>query len=145
MASIPSTCRAAVLEKANAGLAIKQVPVRQPKEGEVLVKVKASSVCHTDVIVGSGAFGDLLYVASPILRNRSKSCIQHLSDPGHSPKIPGHEIVGSVVALGPGVTKWKIGQVVGGGWHGGHCSELRIASLLAKISKSTAWWPWDTD
>ncbi|KAJ3047772.1 hypothetical protein HK097_011227 [Rhizophlyctis rosea] len=34
--------------------------------------------------------------------------------------ILGHEIVGKVVALGPGEKKWKIGDRVGGGWHGGH-------------------------
>ena len=60
MASIPSTCKAAVFEKANAGLVIKQVPVKQPGKGQVLVKVKACSICHTDMVVGAGQFGDLL-------------------------------------------------------------------------------------
>jgi D-arabinose 1-dehydrogenase-like Zn-dependent alcohol dehydrogenase len=41
----------------------------------------------------------------------------------HFPRIPGHEIVGEVVATGPGVTQWKHGARVGGGWHGGHCFE----------------------
>ena len=37
-----------------------------------------------------------------------------------SPLILGHEIIGDVVAVGPEETKWKIGDRVGGGWHGGH-------------------------
>jgi D-arabinose 1-dehydrogenase-like Zn-dependent alcohol dehydrogenase len=37
------------------------------------------------------------------------------------PRIPGHEIVGDVVSVGSGVTRFKVGQRVGSGWHGGHC------------------------
>jgi D-arabinose 1-dehydrogenase-like Zn-dependent alcohol dehydrogenase len=39
------------------------------------------------------------------------------------PRIPGHEIVGIIVAIPPSEKKWKLGQRVGGGWHGGHCLE----------------------
>ena len=39
------------------------------------------------------------------------------------PRIPGHEIVGDVVAVSSAETKWKAGERVGGGWHRGHCSE----------------------
>jgi len=38
----------------------------------------------------------------------------------HSPRIPGHEVVGTVVAVGPEEKKWKVGDRVGGAWHGGH-------------------------
>ena len=34
--------------------------------------------------------------------------------------VPGHEIVGTVVELGPGEKNWKVGDRVGGAWHGGH-------------------------
>src|SRR5204862_685225 len=37
------------------------------------------------------------------------------------PRVPGHEVVGVVDAVGAGVTQWKGGQRVGVGWHGGHC------------------------
>ena len=37
-----------------------------------------------------------------------------------SPLVPGHEIIGHVVAVGEDVTKWKEGDYVGGTWHGGH-------------------------
>ena len=39
------------------------------------------------------------------------------------PRIPGHEIIGEVVAVSPNEKKWKIGDRIGGGWHGGHCNE----------------------
>lgn len=37
------------------------------------------------------------------------------------PRVPGHEIVGEVVATGTGEQLWKVGDRVGAGWHGGHC------------------------
>jgi D-arabinose 1-dehydrogenase-like Zn-dependent alcohol dehydrogenase len=40
---------------------------------------------------------------------------------GGFPRIPGHEIVGDVVAIPASENKWEIGDRVGGGWHGGHC------------------------
>ncbi len=44
-----------------------------------------------------------------------------LGFPIQYPRIPGHEIVGDVVAVPPTEKTWKGGQRVGGGWHGGHC------------------------
>lgn len=69
--SIPKTCKAQVFEEANAGLVYKDVPVTQPselKEGEILIKVLACGVCHSDSAFGTGAFGPLF------------------------PRIPGHEV-----------------------------------------------------
>ncbi len=34
--------------------------------------------------------------------------------------VPGHEVIGNVVALGPGESNWKVGDRVGAPWHGGH-------------------------
>ena len=45
------------------------------------------------------------------------------------PRVPGHEIVGEIVVLGPGETHFKIGQRVGGGWHGGHCGRCKNCSV----------------
>lgn len=94
--SIPSSCKAMVFEKAGAGLVLKDVPVSAPKKGEVLIKSLACGVCHSDSVVGQGMFGDLF------------------------PRIPGHEVVGDIIAVGPDEQKWKVGDRVGGGWHGGH-------------------------
>ena len=38
------------------------------------------------------------------------------------PRVPGHEVIGDVVAVSYFETQWKIGQRVGAGWHGGHCA-----------------------
>ena len=70
---------AAVLEKAPGNLRIEEIPVPEPGEGEVLVKVSACGVCHTDLHVMKAE------VAFPM------------------PAVLGHEISGTVVSLGPGV------------------------------------------
>ena len=72
--------KAAVLDKAPGGLRIEEIPVPEPREGEVLVKVTACGVCHTDLHVMKAE------VAFP------------------TPAVLGHEISGTVVALGPGAT-----------------------------------------
>ena len=40
---------------------------------------------------------------------------------GPLPRVPGHEIVGDVVAVPDSEKKWAVGDRVGSGWHGGHC------------------------
>lgn len=50
------------------------------------------------------------------------------------PRIPGHEIVGTVAAVGPGEKKWKIGDRVGSGWHGGECM-LALGYLSSAINQ----------
>src|SRR5215204_3138440 len=71
--------RAAVLHAAGGSMTIEQVPVPKPRAGEVLVKVAACGVCHTDLHVIKGE------VAFPM------------------PCVLGHEISGTVEALGPNV------------------------------------------
>jgi S-(hydroxymethyl)glutathione dehydrogenase/alcohol dehydrogenase len=73
--------RAAVLEEFGAPLVVQEVDLADPKEGEVLVRVEACGVCHTDLYTASGA------------------------DPsGYAPCVLGHEGAGVVEAVGPGVT-----------------------------------------
>ncbi|KAF4305772.1 putative alcohol dehydrogenase [Botryosphaeria dothidea] len=93
--SLPKTYKAAVIEQANAPLTIKDLPLKEPQRGQILVKVKACGVCHSDEGVRTGGFGQ-------------------------TPIVPGHEVIGDIVALGPDEKKWKIGDRVGGPWHGGH-------------------------
>lgn len=71
-----------------------------PKENEVLIKVEACGICHSDAFVKDGAFPGIEY-----------------------PRVPGHEVVGIVEEVGTRVNNWKKGQRVGVGWHGGHCFE----------------------
>ena len=96
MTPLPKTYKAAVFEKANAPFTLKDIPMKAPSAGEILVKVLAVGVCHSDAGVQAGAFGNSF------------------------PIIPGHELIGNVVAVGDGEKKWKVGDRVGGPWHGGH-------------------------
>ncbi|KAI9709486.1 MAG: hypothetical protein M1820_003246 [Bogoriella megaspora] len=92
---LPKTFKAAVVEEANKPFVFKELPLELPKEGQVLIKVLACGVCHTDAVQYAGQFGPL-------------------------PRIMGHEIVGDVVAVPPSEKKWKVGERVGGTWHGGN-------------------------
>jgi D-arabinose 1-dehydrogenase-like Zn-dependent alcohol dehydrogenase len=73
-------------------------PIPEPGPNQVRIKVEACGVCHSDVLVKDGSWPGIAY-----------------------PRIPGHEVVGRIHALGSGVTEWQVGQRVGVGWHGGHC------------------------
>jgi alcohol dehydrogenase, propanol-preferring len=86
--------KAAVVHKFGQPLMIEDVPVPVPGPGEILVKVMACGVCHTDL---HAAEGD--WPVKPAL-----------------PFIPGHEVAGVVAALGPGVTDFKPGDLVGVAW-----------------------------
>jgi len=96
MTTLPKTYKAARLEKANSPLVFKDVELKAPGEGEVLVKVIATGICGSDAGIEAGHFGDIF------------------------PLTPGHELIGDVVAVGPGEKRWKAGDRVGGAWHGGH-------------------------
>ena len=86
--------KAAVVHKFGQPLGIEEVPVPTPAPGQVLVRVVASGVCHTDL---HAADGD--WPVKPTL-----------------PFIPGHEGAGTVAALGAGVTALKEGDRVGVPW-----------------------------
>jgi alcohol dehydrogenase, propanol-preferring len=86
--------KAAVVRQFGEPLVIEDVPVPVPGPGEILVKVIACGVCHTDL---HAAEGD--WPVKPSL-----------------PFIPGHEVAGIVAALGPGVTDFKPGDPVGVAW-----------------------------
>jgi propanol-preferring alcohol dehydrogenase len=86
--------KAAIARQFGRPLVIEDVPIPQPGPGEVLVKVAASGVCHTDLHAIDGD-----WPVKPSL-----------------PLIPGHEGVGHVAALGPGVTDLKEGDAVGVPW-----------------------------
>ncbi len=81
--------RAAVLEKFGEPLVVQNVDLAPPKAGEVLVKVHACGVCHTDLYTASGA------------------------DPsGYAPTVLGHEGAGVVEEIGEGVTSLAVGDHV---------------------------------
>jgi propanol-preferring alcohol dehydrogenase len=67
-------------------------PVSEPGAGQVRIRVEACGICHTDASTVMGAYPGLKL-----------------------PRVPGHEVVGRIEAVGSGVSKWKIGQRVGVG------------------------------
>jgi D-arabinose 1-dehydrogenase-like Zn-dependent alcohol dehydrogenase len=70
----------------------------KPAFGEVVVRVQACGVCHSDSIAKDGLFPGIPY-----------------------PIIPGHEVAGVIEEVGEGVATWSVGTRVGVGWFGGHC------------------------
>lgn len=58
--NLPKTYKAAIFKKANEPLTIEDVELKEPVEGEVLIKVLATGVCHSDAAVQAGAFGNPL-------------------------------------------------------------------------------------
>jgi D-arabinose 1-dehydrogenase-like Zn-dependent alcohol dehydrogenase len=79
--------------------------------GQIRMKVQACGVCHSDSVTKDGLFPNIQY-----------------------PRVPGHEVVGVVDALGANVQSWKVGQRVGVGWHGGncgYCNNCRRADMFA--------------
>jgi len=90
--------KVAQVAKRNAAIEIVERDVPDPKSREVRIKVQACGVCHSDMFTVVGAFPGIKY-----------------------PRVPGHEVIGIIDAVGAEVPDWKAGMRVGVGWHGGHC------------------------
>ncbi len=88
--------KVAQIPKAGADFQIVEREIPKPGVGHVRIKVQACGVCHSDVLTKEGAWPDIQY-----------------------PRVPGHEVAGTIDELGAGVSEWKNGQRVGVGWHGG--------------------------
>ena len=91
-------------------LRVVERPIREPGAGQVRIRVEACGVCHSDAATVTGTY------------------------PGLSlPRVPGHEIVGRVDAVGSGVSRWKVGQRVGVGFFGGEdgvCEPCRRGNMV---------------
>jgi alcohol dehydrogenase len=74
----------------------RNVPMPGPKE--LLLRVHACGVCHSDSFTVEGTASDIAY-----------------------PRVPGHEVIGAVEAVGANVEGWNIGDRAGVGWFGGSC------------------------
>ena len=74
----------------------KEIPA--PAPDEVLIKVQACGICHSDAFVKDGMMPGIDY-----------------------PRVPGHEVIGTIEQTGEDINSWTEGQRVGVGWHGGHC------------------------
>jgi alcohol dehydrogenase, propanol-preferring len=92
--------RAMVLDRPRERLVLQQLPEPKPGNGQVLIRVAACGICRTDLHLVDGE------LTNPKL-----------------PIIPGHEIVGTVAARGPGAERFAIGERVGVAWLGHTCGQ----------------------
>lgn len=108
--------RAATVESPGAKWEVREVPTPSPGPGEVLVRVRACGLCHNDVLLTRGDF--------PF--------------PTFTPVIVGHEAVGEVTALGPGVTDRRIGDRVGVPWVQSGCGRCAYCARGLPLTGQTA-------
>ncbi len=103
--------RAMVVRKAGGPLVAEERNIPAPGPEEIRIRVHACGVCHSDVLTVQGLVPGIRY-----------------------PRIPGHEVIGMVDALGAGVKGWTTGARAGVGWFGGscgHCGHCRRDSAFA--------------
>ena len=112
--------KAVQVPQAGADFEIVEREILQPGPGHVRIRIQACGVCHSDMLTKEGRWPGLTY-----------------------PRVPGHEVAGTIDETGAGVTGWKKGQRVGVGWHGGqdgvclacrrgdfgNCSNLKICGI----------------
>jgi D-arabinose 1-dehydrogenase-like Zn-dependent alcohol dehydrogenase len=99
------TMKVAQVSSPGASFQIVEREIPEPGVGQVRIKVQACGICHSDVLTKEGGLPGIQY-----------------------PRVPGHEVAGTIDELGAGVSEWKKGQRVGVGWHGGQdgtCRECR--------------------
>ena len=107
----PTLMRAVEVQAPGGPLVLVERPIPTPAAHEVLVKVHACGVCHSDSIAVEGAMPGISY-----------------------PVIPGHEVIGEIAALGADVAGWEVGTRVGVGWNSGacgYCNRCRHGSSFA--------------
>ena len=92
--------------------------IPEPQQGTVRVRVQACGICHSDTVTKDGLLPGIEY-----------------------PRVPGHEVIGIVDAVGPDVSGWTGGERVGIGWHGGYCGycgNCRRGGSLSRRRSATA-------
>jgi D-arabinose 1-dehydrogenase-like Zn-dependent alcohol dehydrogenase len=90
--------RAMIVPKPKAPFELVEREIPAPGRHEVLIKIAACGVCHSDVVTVDGLFPGIEY-----------------------PRVPGHEVIGRIEALGADVEGWSVGTRVGVGWNPGYC------------------------
>ena len=99
MLSLSYSVKAAVVPKIGGKWEVREVSTPEPLANQVLIRIRASGLCYTDVHITEG----------------------HLQIPIEFPRTIGHEPVGEIVALGEGVTSRKVGDRVGVPWVQASC------------------------
>lgn len=90
--------RVAQVSRAKGPFELVERDIPEPGAGQVRIKVEACGVCHSDSFTKDGMFPGITY-----------------------PRVPGHEVIGRVDAIGSEVHGWAVGERAGVGWHGGNC------------------------
>ncbi|HEV3092357.1 MAG TPA: alcohol dehydrogenase [Candidatus Cybelea sp.] len=96
-------------------LEMRDVPIPEPRPGQVRIKVEACGICHSDAITVASAWPGIAY-----------------------PRIPGHEVAGKIDALGAQVSGWNVGERVGLGWFGGNdgtCERCRRGDFITCVDQ----------
>jgi alcohol dehydrogenase len=93
-----ATMKAMVVHGPGSGLEWRELAIPTPSSGEVRIRVEACGVCHGDALIVQGGAQAASY-----------------------PRVPGHEVIGSIEAVGPDVHGWYVGDRVGVGWFCGCC------------------------
>ena len=93
-----SKMRAMVVPEPGGRFRMEERDLPEPGRHEVRIRVHACGVCHSDSMLVEGLMPGLSY-----------------------PRIPGHEVIGVIDALGPDVEGWAVGARAGVGWFGGAC------------------------
>lgn len=95
---MPDRMRVAQIPYAKGPFELVERDIPEPGAGKVRVRVQACGVCHSDSVTKDGLFPGIVY-----------------------PRVPGHEVIGTIDAVGPEVRGWATGTRIGVGWHGGNC------------------------
>src|SRR5271156_493944 len=90
--------RAVQVSRLGGPLEMVERDIPEAGQGFVRIKVQACGICHSDSVTKDGLLPGIQY-----------------------PRVPGHEVIGLIDAVGPNVPRWKVGQRVGAGWNGGYC------------------------
>jgi D-arabinose 1-dehydrogenase-like Zn-dependent alcohol dehydrogenase len=109
------TMKAAQVQQPGGPFVLVDLPIPEPRPGQVRVKVHSCGICGGDMIPRMGLFGVRL------------------------PRVPGHEIAGGVDAVGEGVEVWQVGDKVGVGWSGGvdfTCEYCRRGDFTNCVSRT---------
>jgi D-arabinose 1-dehydrogenase-like Zn-dependent alcohol dehydrogenase len=94
--------QAMIVPEAGARLKLEERDIPVPGRREVLLRVHACGVCHSDSVTVEGLFPGIPY-----------------------PVVPGHEVIGTIEAMGDMVEGWSVGARVGVGWFPGNCGYCR--------------------
>ncbi len=97
---MPRKMKCAQVAKPGAPFALVEREVPRPGPGQVRVRAAACGICHSDAMTKEGLWPGIQY-----------------------PRVPGHEVAGTIDEIGEGVAGWKVGERTGVGWFGGQCGQ----------------------